>query len=61
MTLADRDDRLLDWVKRRAWGETTPEIAEIWGVSEGFVRRETNAVKRADIEHVGPHAARSYW
>ena len=48
-----RDEQILDWVARRAAGESCYSIAEAAGVARGQVVAATSRVKDADFAHNG--------
>ena len=57
----EHDERLLGWLMDRRKGMPLSEIASAAGVSRQAVYQQTDAVKRADIQHCGPEVASAYW
>lgn len=59
---SDRD--VLDWVRRRAAGESSATIAARYGAHDAYVRVATNKVTKADLAESGEDrrdVARAYW
>jgi hypothetical protein len=47
------DELLLDWLRLRAEGKTSVEVAAIYGVTQERVRSATSRVVDEDIDHSG--------
>lgn len=59
---SDRD--VLDWVRRRAAGESSAAIAARCGAHDAYVRVATNKVRAADLAESGEdprQVERAYW
>ena len=56
-----RDEELLDWVRRRAAGESCGSIARAAGSNPGIVIRATNVVRDADAAESGEDVTGAYW
>ena len=59
-----RDEEVLDWIARRAAGESANGIAKVAGKASAVVVQATNQVRDADLAESGEDPARvrrAYW
>lgn len=56
-----RDARTLDWVRRRAKGETCVQIGAAYGMDPRSISRATETVRKADAAESGEDIEGEYW
>jgi hypothetical protein len=57
----ERDEQILDWLSRRASGESCASIARVDGTHSGIVVVATNNIRNADIAESGEPVLGAYW